>query len=111
MNTLGRSRALIVDDQPLVVIEIEDILVERGFEVVSVSTRAHLERALEAGPYAVIVTDTDLATLDEIEGWRAGKVIICSGKPRGTLEADYPGLAIVEKPFTAADLISLLPVS
>ena len=111
MNTLGRSRALIVDDQPLVVIEIEDILMERGFEVISVSTRAHLEQALAAGPYAVIVTDTDLATLEEIQTWEAGKVILCSGKPRASLEAEYPGLAIVEKPFMASDLVALLPVS
>ncbi len=111
MNTMGRSRALIVDDQPLVAIEIEDILIERGFEVISVSTRAHLDSALASGPYAVIVTDTDLASFDEMKQWDAGKVIICSGKPLDSLHAEFPGMAIVTKPFTDSDLAALLPVS
>ena len=111
MNTMVRSRALIVDDQPLVAIEIEDILVERGFEVVSVSNRQHLEHALAAGPYTVIITDTDLATYDEMRTWEAGAVIVCSGRPLDVLQEQFPGMTVVSKPFTANDLATVLPVS
>ncbi len=101
---------MVVDDQAMVAIEIEDILAQAGFEVVGVSSRANLEIALANGPYAVIVTDTDLAGHEEMKNWPAAKVVICSGKMRDELEAAYPGMPIVGKPFVAEDLLSLLPV-
>ncbi len=110
MNTLGRSRALVIDDQAMVALEIEDILSEHGFEVISVNTRAVLDQALATGPFAVIITDTDLAAFDEMRSWDAASIIICSGRSRDVLEEEFPGMPIVGKPFVAEDLLSLLPV-
>ncbi len=98
-----------MDDQALVAIEIEDILVARGFEVVSVSTRKNLDLALQNGRYAVIVTDTDLVTFDEIQGWPSEQIIICSGKQLSTLQDEFPGIAIVPKPFETKHFLDLLP--
>ena len=101
-------KALVIDDEALLTFLVEDILRSRGYDVTVVNTRSQLQEKLTHGRYALAVTDTDLATLDEMQTWNVDQIVICSGKPAPELEAEYPHMPYVTKPFVDEDLIAVI---
>lgn len=110
MQISPAARALVVDDEPLVSVLIEDILQARGYAVTVANNRQQLEEALTTDRFELAVTDTDLASYPEMRAWNIDNIILCSGKPRAALEAEFPGLPRVLKPFAEDDFDALLQV-
>ena len=101
-------KALVIDDEALVACLVEDVLSARGYEVTVVNTRSQLEEKLQLDRFALAVSDTDLASFDEMQSWNIDRIVICSGQSEAVLAAEFPNMCHVSKPFSEGDLIAAL---
>jgi CheY-like chemotaxis protein len=104
MHDADPRQALVIDDEALVSVLIEELLRDLGYEVTVVNSRAQLEGALGHGRYDLAVSDTDLASFEDMQTWKVDRIVLCSGKPRDYLAAAFPKMRYVTKPFTELDL-------
>lgn len=101
-------RALVVDDEPLVSVLIEDILQARGYAVTVANNRQQLDEALLKDRFTLAVTDSDLADHLQMCAWDIDHIVVCSGNSKAYLEAQFPGLPKILKPFAEQDFDALL---
>jgi len=116
MNVV-RSKVLVVEDEPLLLMNIADELTEGGFEVLESPNADHALLQLATNPeIGILFTDVDMpGSLDGLaltaivnERWPHVFIIVTSGK-LSTLEADLPPQAIsISKPYTATELIDAI---
>lgn len=116
-----RPTVLVVDDDPLVLALLRDLLRDEGYRVVAVTTEADARHALAAFRFALVLTDAFVAVSPQgIDSWAALErirsaagatpVVICSAHPRRA----FAGLAArgfaahVGKPFDIAALCALV---
>jgi CheY-like chemotaxis protein len=113
-NPDNRPVALVVEDEPIILMDAADILGELGFEVLE-AWNGDTALALLAGrdPVDLLFTDVHMpGTLDgfalarTVAGrWPGTKVVVCSGHVTPT-PGDLPAGAIfIDKPFSS-DLVS-----
>ncbi|MFB2552788.1 response regulator [Ensifer soli] len=107
----ARKRILIIEDEPLVALDLEATLAERGYEISATATS--VKEALEAMQDAAI----DLALLDgnlrgdPVDGVagaladRAIPFVFVSGYGRENLPVDFDDIPIIEKPFNPDELL------
>ena len=101
-------KALVIDDEGMVSMLIEDILADRGYDVTVVNTRAQLQEALKLDCWTLAVTDTDLATFDEMQHWNVDRVVLCTGKTEAVIREEFPFMPFVLKPCCAEDFDKIL---
>jgi two-component system response regulator (stage 0 sporulation protein F) len=120
------SRILVVDDDTLVLLTIQTLLVNGGFEVVAVDRARKALAALECGQFDAIVVDM---FMPEMDGYRAIKefqrlapgipVVAMSGivfrESSGGRAPDFLGMAAkmgatraLTKPFKRAELLEAI---
>jgi len=104
MHNTHAPRALVIDDEALVAVLIEEFLHDLGYDVTVVNSRAQLDKALQQGWYDLAVTDTDLASFDDMKTWQVDRIVLCSGKPKDHLEQAFPQMPYVTKPFMEFEL-------
>lgn len=107
MNT-PPPRALVIDDEGLVSIMIEDILTRRGYAVTVVNRRNHLEQIVHVDGWSLVVSDTDLATYEEMTTWNARKIVLCSCRTHADLTEAFPGMSYITKPCLEDDFDRVL---
>jgi DNA-binding NtrC family response regulator len=107
---------LLVEDEPLILLSVAELLSSEGFEVLSASSSDEAAATLEARPEtSVVVTDINLG--DGNSGidlaWKLARsmphvrVILISGQERPARD-QYPAEAIfLTKPYAPGALISL----
>ncbi|BBC72081.1 response regulator [Altererythrobacter sp. B11] len=112
------GRVLVVEDDPVLALEIEEALLARGAaEVVICPTAACAMKALEAGTADAVVLDVHLGDCDA--GWELAELVTMLGvrQPRivfstGSPEAIPPDIAamgpVFEKPYDPATLADVL---
>lgn len=107
-------RVFILEDEPLLAIELEQELESAGFDVVSVaaSVRRGLEVVQET-PFDVAVLDANLGgeyATPIAEALRAnGTPFICiSGYARDALPSAFADVRLLSKPFSPKQLVSAL---
>ena len=111
------SRILVVDDEPLVLSTVKRILSRLGAELILATSVTEALLALDAG-VDLVITDVKLPEGSGVDIARAAAsrhpappVIAISGYAEGAegLELGKAGVfAIVEKPFTAEDLLEVI---
>jgi CheY-like chemotaxis protein len=108
------ARILIIEDEPIIAANIQELLEEHGFIVVG------LARKLEAALALVQACECDAAIVDaNLAGTSAGPAalalvarrlpfIVLSGYSREQLSGDFSGGFFVQKPYRPFELIDFL---
>jgi|SRR6185295_4669775 len=104
MIPLASRKILVVEDEPLIRLDLQDILTELGATVLEAETvrRARaivLETAVDAAILDVIMPDGDTYPLAREFLMRGVKVLFVTGIARG-MPPDLAHCPVVEKPFS-----------
>ena len=108
------KRVLVVEDEPLLALEVAELLTDAGFEVVGPATS--VAKALK------LISDVgcDAAVLDVNLGHehsepvalelktRGTPFVVVSGNSRGHYPSGFDGAPALSKPFAPANLLALL---
>jgi CheY-like chemotaxis protein len=118
---LNRDRAhdfkgmvLIVEDEPLILLELRKMLAELGWTVVfSASDLDGAHRLASRGTFDLAILDMNLkgrssSTVAEILKARQIPVIVASGYSQDIINAACPGAVFLQKPYLTADLASAI---
>ena len=103
-------RVLIVEDEMLVAMLVEDMLIDMGFHVVGPAYRlSDGLRLAEREPIDLAVLDVNLngARSFPVAAILAGRgipFVFATGYGSTGVEAEFPGVPVVSKPFTSAKL-------
>ena len=104
---------LIVEDEPLIAMNLEAIIETLGHRSSTVATGRAGEAILAEGDLVAAILDHGLP--DNGCGHlalalKAANVpfAICSGAPMDELQAEFPGVAVIGKPFRDEDVTSVL---
>ena len=110
----GMARILIVDDEPVIAFDVEDILIDAGFA--SAGVVGWLEAALgviESGGCDAAILDANLAGVSAAPVAaalvaRGLPFIVLSGYSAAQLERTFPNAVFLQKPFRPPHLIRTL---
>lgn len=111
-------KILLVEDEPLILLDVELGLQEADHIVVSVSNADRAMNMLELHAVDVILTDIDMpGSMDGLalaarvnDRWPPVKIVVMSGKRRPT-RAELPDRArFIAKPFNSAELLQTVCV-
>lgn len=106
----GRSIALVVEDEPLILMDAVDILESDGFEVIEAwNADKALRILIERDGVDLVFTDVHMpgrldgfALAREVKDrWPATKVVVCSGHVTPGPNNLPPGAVFINKPFSA----------
>lgn len=109
---------LLVEDEPLILLDVELGLQDADHHVVSVSNADRAMHMLQAHAIDVILTDIDMpGSMDGLalaarvsDLWPPVKIVVMSGKRRPS-RAELPDRArFIAKPFNSADLLQTVCV-
>ena len=108
------ARILIIEDDPTMAHDIQDLLVEAGFEIAGMAGK--LEKALaliEGGACDAAIVDANLAGVSASPAAsalaaRGLPFIVLSGYSREQLRDAFPGALFIQKPCPPAQLIQAL---
>ena len=108
------TRILIVEDEPLIALNLEELLVDAGFNIAAIAGK--LEKALaliESGACDAAIIDANLAgvsasPLASALTARGLPFIVLSGYSREQLDGSFPGALFIQKPCRPAQLIQAL---
>ena len=109
-----RGRILIVEDEPLIALELEEFLINAGFKIAAIAGK--LEKALaliESGSCDAAIVDANLAgvsasPLASALTARGMPFIVLSGYSSEQLEGAFPGALLLQKPCRPAQVIQAL---
>ena len=107
------ARILIVEDEPLIALELEEFLIEAGFRV---AIAGKLEKALaliESAAFDAAIVDANLAgvsasPLASALTARGLPFIVLSGYSSNQLQGLFLGALFIQKPFPPAQLTNAL---
>ena len=103
-------RILVVEDEVLVAMNIEDMLLEHGFEVAGIASRLAPALALaREGRFDAAMLDVNLAgeasfPIADLLAERGIPFLFATGYGLAGLEERYRGHPVLQKPFRAAEL-------
>ena len=114
MSNSPVPRVLIIEDEPLVVFMLEDVLIDAGFAIAGVATRLQSALALvEAGDFDAVLLDANLAGVSSAPAAlllqaRNIPFLVVSGYAPLQQDAAYSAGLHVSKPFRPATVIDAL---
>lgn len=109
-----KRTVLVVEDEPLLLMNIADELVEAGFDVVESPNADHALRQIVCNPgIAVLFTDVDMpGSMDGLglssivsARWPEMTIIVTSGKLSPDRTILPPDVRFIPKPYAATELI------
>jgi CheY-like chemotaxis protein len=111
-------KVLLVEDEPLILMDIEFQLREAGYEVVSVTNADRAIEVLGDRSIDVILTDIDMpGSMDGLmlaaavrERWPPVQIVIMSGKKRPAREELPQRARFIEKPLKMRSLLEAVGV-
>jgi CheY-like chemotaxis protein len=109
-----RTRILIVEDDPVIALDLEELIVDAGFKVAAIAGK--LEKALaliESGGFDAAILDANLAgvsagPLASAMTARGLPFIVLSGYSSEQLQCAFPGALFLQKPCREAQIIQAL---
>lgn len=114
----NKPTILLVEDDPLFVLNVEDQLIEAGFTVFAAlhGDAAIAEISSEPGKFACLVTDIRLGTATD--GWAVARharstnpemgIVYMSGGNGDWASQGLPGSVMLTKPFAIAELTAVI---
>jgi CheY-like chemotaxis protein len=102
--------ALVVEDEPLILMETVDLLEDAGFTVLEAwNADSALSQLEQHGPVQLLFTDVQMpGSIDGIalahevkRRWPEAAVVVCSGNLKVDPEALPEGALFIDKPFTS----------
>lgn len=106
------TRVLVLEDEPLIRLDIEDMLREAGFTVLAGDTLSGARAALAEGAPRVAILDALLPEGDSFGLARdlaaAGAAIVFVTGYAGGIPDDLAAWPVVDKPFTPDDLVPVI---
>ena len=108
------ARILIIEDDPTMAHDLQDLLVEAGFEIAGVAGKLAKALALiESGACDAAIVDANLAGVSASPAAsalaaRGLPFIVLSGYSREQLQGAFPGALFIQKPCRPAQLIQAL---
>jgi CheY-like chemotaxis protein len=109
-----KGMALIVEDEPLILLDLRKMLAELGWTVVfSASDLDRAQKLASRGTFDLAILDMNLkgrssSTVAEILKTRQIPVIVASGYSQDIINAACPGAVFLQKPYLTADLASAI---
>jgi DNA-binding response OmpR family regulator len=111
-ESAGRPTALVVDDEFLIAVELESALQSAGYDVLTAVTPAEARALLERRRVDVAVLDfrmgEDSVNLAKSLGEQAVPFFFCTGSLPEEVEAVFPGIRMIGKPFTERELLAAI---
>ena len=109
-----RGRILIVEDEPLIALELEEFLINAGFKIAAIAGK--LEKALaliESGSCDAAIVDANLAGVSASPLASALTAlgmpfIVLSGYSSEQLQSAFPRALFMQKPYRPDELIQAL---
>jgi DNA-binding response OmpR family regulator len=108
------AKILIIEDEPMIALDLEDVLTSAGFLVVGVATRLDKALALiEQTPFDVAILDANLNGLssDSVAASLTAQnraFVVLSGYSLKQKQAMFPGAHFIQKPCKPDQLIATL---
>ncbi|WP_137113620.1 MULTISPECIES: response regulator transcription factor [Mesorhizobium] len=113
-NSLAGMRILLLEDEPLIALEVEDLCRENGVqEVVTHSVFDEAEAAI-AGQFDIAVVDlilrgkSALPLADRLKSAQIPIVFTTGGDAESQLAERFPDAPLVKKPYTGMELIDAI---
>jgi DNA-binding response OmpR family regulator len=108
------TRILIVEDDPVLALDLEELIVDAGFKVAAIAGK--LEKALaliESGGFDAAILDANLcgvsaSPLASAMTARGLPFIVLSGYSSEQLQGAFPGALFLQKPCRSAQIIQAL---
>jgi DNA-binding response OmpR family regulator len=109
-----RTRILIIEDDPMLALDLEELIVDAGFKLAAIAGK--LEKALaliESGGFDAAIVDANLAGVSasplasEMTA-RGLPFIVLSGYSSEQLQGAFPGALFLQKPCRPAQIIQAL---
>jgi DNA-binding response OmpR family regulator len=109
-----RTRILIVEDDPMLALDLEELIVDAGFKIAAIAGK--LEKAfalIESGGFDAAIVDANLAgvsasPLASAMTARSLPFIVLSGYSSEQLQGAFPGALFLQKPSRPAQIIQAL---
>ena len=109
-----RGRILIVEDEPLIALELEEFVIDAGFKIAAIAGK--LEKALaliESGACDAAIVDANLAGVSASPvasalTARGLPFIVLSGYSSEQLQGAFSGAIFIQKPYRPARLVEAL---
>ena len=106
-------RILLVEDEPLILMDVELRLQDAGHSVVAVANADHAIRFLDQNEVELILTDIDMpGTMDGLrlaavarDRWPPIKIVVMSGKRRPQIEELPARARFISKPVSQGELM------
>lgn len=116
---MTRPKVLLIEDEPLILMDVEAALAEAGFTVVTAASAADGIAAFDDNAAAVCAVVTDIRLGKGASGWEVGRhvreaiptmpVVYMSGDSSGEWAAQgVPGSVMIAKPFVFPQLITAI---
>jgi DNA-binding response OmpR family regulator len=109
-----RTRALIVEDEPMLAFMLEELLIDAGFAVSGIASRLEAAlRLIAQGDYDVVILDANLAGVSAAPAASALKArgapfVVLSGYSADQHKDAFSGSIRLQKPCSAERLIEAL---
>lgn len=116
---MDESAVLVVEDEPMILVDLESGLEEAGFEVVGVKNAAEAIAAFDAAPHRFKALLSDIRLGSGQSGWELARyvrqsnpaipVVYVSGDSAGQWGAEgVPNSIIISKPFFMPQIVTAL---
>ncbi len=114
MISKKKLRILILDDEPMIALNLEEILIDAGFTIAAVVHK--IDKALaviEGGACDFAIIDANLAGVSASPAAsalakRGLPFIVVSGYSRKQLQVNFPGAHFLQKPFQPTQIIQAI---
>jgi DNA-binding response OmpR family regulator len=110
-------RVLIVEDQPLIALDLQSALESHGFEVVGpaagVSDARQLiaNQELDAALIDFVLADGEAQPLADLLNAKGIPFALCTGGDTYEMSARYPHAPVLTKPYKIEEIVHMHPVS
>jgi DNA-binding response OmpR family regulator len=107
-------RVLIIEDEPMIALDFEDVLIDAGFQIAGVVGKLEKAMALiESGVCDAAIVDANLAGVSASPAAialaaRGLPYIVTSGYSPEQMQGDFPGALYVQKPCRPGMLLQTL---
>ena len=114
VNKKRTVRVLIVEDEPMIALDFEDVLIDAGFQIAGVVGKLEKAMALiESGVCDAAIVDANLAGVSASPAAialaaRGLPYIVTSGYSPEQMKGDFPGAIYIQKPCRPAMLLQTL---